>query len=82
MSASSFFESEVGESWNDVEFCSDTESISAIADLVEAQLPTEQLNRAIVSVFTPNDAKELASIVLDWTKHVDNKYVRCSGLRT
>ena len=24
----SFFESEVGESWNDVEFCSDTESVS------------------------------------------------------
>ena len=43
---------------------------------MEAQLLTEQLNRAIVSVFTSDDAKKLANIVLDWTKHVDNKYVR------
>ena len=43
---------------------------------MEAQLPTEQLNRAIVICLYPDDAKKLASIVLDWTKHVDNKYVR------
>jgi hypothetical protein len=36
----------------------------------------EQLKRAIESVFCPDDAKKLNSIVLDWTKHTDDQHVK------
>jgi hypothetical protein len=75
ISESSFFESEVGEWWNAAAL-PDVESVSDIVDLAEPELLTEQLSRAIKSVFCPDDAKKLTSIVLDWAKHVDNKHVR------
>jgi Ca-activated chloride channel family protein len=63
--------------WNAIQAaCSDIESVSDIVELTEPQLLTEQLNRAIVSAFSPNHAKKLTSIVLDWAKHFDNKHVR------
>jgi Ca-activated chloride channel family protein len=62
--------------WNAIQAaCFDIESVSDIVEPPEPQLLTEQLNRAIVSVFCPDDAKKLTSIVLDWAKHVDNKHV-------
>jgi len=36
----------------------------------------EQLNRAIESVFCPDDAKKLTNIVSDWAKHTDHKQVK------
>jgi Ca-activated chloride channel family protein len=73
----SFFKSKATESWNAIQAaCSDIESASNIVDLTEPQLLTEQLNRAIESVFCPDDAKKLTSIVLDWAKHIDKKHVR------
>ena len=36
----------------------------------------EQLNRAIESVFCPDDAKKLTGILLDWAKHTDHKQVK------
>jgi Ca-activated chloride channel family protein len=50
--------------WNAIQAaCSDIESVSDIVELPEPQLLTEQLNRAIVSVFCPDDAKKLTGIV-------------------
>jgi hypothetical protein len=80
ISASAFFEREVGESWNDVEFRSGIEPVSYLVDFVVHKRLTEQLNKVIESVFCPRDAKKLRSIVLDWAKHVDNKHV-CDTLR-
>ena len=63
--------------WNAIQAaCSDIESVSDIVELPEPQLLTEQLNRAIVSVFCPDDAKKLTSIVLEWAKHIDDKHVK------
>jgi Ca-activated chloride channel homolog len=45
-------------------------------DLEEPQRLTEQFNRAIESVFGPDDAKKLTSIVLDWAKHTDDQQVK------
>src|SRR5260221_5665035 len=67
ISASSLFESEVEEWWDGVP--------TALLDLEGPKRLTEQLNRAIVSVFCPDDAKTLTSIVSDWAKHIDNKHV-------
>jgi hypothetical protein len=62
--------------WNAIQAaCPDIESVSDIVELPEPQLLTEQLNRAIGSVFCPDDAKKLTSIVLDWAKHIDNQHV-------
>jgi hypothetical protein len=50
----------------------DEEPVSDIVDLEEPKRLTERLNRAIESVFCPDDAKKLTSIVLDWAKHIDD----------
>jgi hypothetical protein len=44
-------------------------------DVEEAKRLTALLNRAMKSVFCPDDAKKLTSIVLDWAKHIDDKPV-------
>jgi Ca-activated chloride channel family protein len=75
ISASGFFDREAGESWNDIEFRSDLELVSDLVDLVVHKRLREQLERAIDSVFCPDDAKKLTSIVLDWAKHVNDKQV-------
>jgi hypothetical protein len=63
-------------SWNSVlAACSDREPVSDIVDLEEPKRLTERLNRAIESVFCADGAKKLASIVLDWAKHIDNKQI-------
>jgi len=53
---------------------SDEEPVSDIVDQEESKPLTEQLNRVIESVFSPDDAKKLTSIVLDWAKHIDDKH--------
>jgi hypothetical protein len=77
ISPSAFFEREGEEWWNaDPAALLDVELANDMVYLEGAKGLTEQLNRAIVSVFCPDDAKKLTSIVLDWAKHVDSKLVR------
>jgi hypothetical protein len=65
----SHFKSKVTEWWNAIQGArSDVEE--------ESKRLTTQLNRAIESVFCPDDAKKLTSIVLDWAKHTDEKEVK------
>jgi Ca-activated chloride channel family protein len=73
ISAPAFLESEPKESWYDAGFCPDIESV---IDLLDPQRLTEQLNKVIESVYRPDDAKKLTSIVLDWAKHVGDKQVK------
>jgi hypothetical protein len=69
-----FFKGKVTEWWNAVlAGSSDEEAVRDIVDLEEPKRLTEQLNRVIESVFCPDDAKKLTSIVLDWAKHIDDK---------
>jgi Ca-activated chloride channel homolog len=73
----SFFKSKVTEWWNAIQAaCSDAEPVSDIVDPEEPERLTEQLNRAIESVFCPDDAKKLTSIVLDWAMHNDDQQVK------
>jgi hypothetical protein len=73
----SFFKSKVREWWDAILAApSDEESVSDIVDQQEFKRLTERLNRAIESVFCPDDAKKLTSIVLDWAKHTDHKQVK------
>jgi hypothetical protein len=77
ISASSFFESEAEEWWDGVPAALlDVELANDIVDLQGPKRLTVQLNRVIESVFNPDEAKKLTSIVLDWAKHIDNKHVR------
>jgi hypothetical protein len=55
---------------------SDEEPVNDIVDQEEPKRLTEQLNRVIESVFCPDNAKKLTSIVLDWAKHIDDKHVK------
>jgi Ca-activated chloride channel family protein len=50
-----------------------TEWWSAVLEGEGPEHLTEQLTRAIESVFSPNDAKKLTRIVLDWAKHMNDK---------
>ena len=73
----SLFKSKVREWWDAiVAGPSNVEPVSNIVDLEEAKRLTEQLNRAIESVFCTHDAKKLTSIVLDWAKQTDHKQVK------
>jgi hypothetical protein len=56
--------------------CFHEEPVSDRLDLEEPERLTEQLNKAIESVFFPDDAKKLTSIVLDWAKHNDDQRVK------
>jgi hypothetical protein len=55
---------------------SDEEPLSDIVDQEEPKPLTEQLNTVIESVFCPDDAKKLTSIVSDWAKHIDDKHAK------
>jgi hypothetical protein len=55
---------------------SDEEPVSGMVDQEEPKHLTEQLNRVIESVFCPDDAKKLTSIVLDWAKHIGDRHVK------
>jgi hypothetical protein len=73
----SSFKSKVGEWWDAILSApSDEEPVSDIVDHEEPKRLTEQLNRAIESVFCPDDAKKLTSIVSDWAKLTDHKQVK------
>ena len=73
----SFFKSKVREWWDAIlAVPSDEEPVNDIVDQEEPKRLTEQLNRVIESVFCPDDAKKLTSIVLDWAKHTDDKHVK------
>jgi hypothetical protein len=50
-----------------------TEWWSAVLDGEGPEHLTEQLTRAVESVFPPDDAKKLTSIVLGWAKHMSDK---------
>jgi hypothetical protein len=63
----SFSKNKLAEWWN--AFLAPSSDVEPVSDMVE------QLNRAIESVFCPDDAKKLTSIVLDWAKHIDGKQV-------
>jgi Ca-activated chloride channel family protein len=56
--------------------CSNEELVSDIFDLKETKSLTEQVNRAIESVFCPLNATKLADIVRDWSTNTDEKQVR------
>jgi len=64
----SFSKNKLAEWWN--AFLAPSSDVEPVSDMVE------QLNRAIESVFCPDDAKKLTSIVLDWAKHTDHKQVK------
>jgi Ca-activated chloride channel family protein len=66
ISASSFFEGEVGD-------LLDVKLANEIVDPESPKRLTEQLNRVIEAIFCPDDAKKLTSIVLDWAKHNGDK---------
>jgi hypothetical protein len=71
----SFFKSKMREWWDAIlAGPSDEEPVSDIVDQEQPKPLTEQLNRVIESVFCPDDAKKLTSIVLDWAKHIDDKH--------
>jgi hypothetical protein len=71
----SFSKSKMREWWDAIlTGPSDEEPVSDIVDQEESKPLTEQLNRVIESVFSPDDAKKLTSIVLDWAKHIDDKH--------
>jgi von Willebrand factor type A domain len=73
----SSFKSKVTEWCNAIRAaCSDVEPVGDIVDLEESKRLAEQLNRAIESVFCPDDAQKLTSIVLDWVKHTDDKHLK------
>jgi Ca-activated chloride channel family protein len=55
---------------------SDQEPVSDIVDQEEPKRLTEQLNRVIESVFCPDDAEKLTSVVVDWAKQIGNKHVK------
>jgi hypothetical protein len=66
---SSFFNSKLTQWWNAVLGApSDGEPVGDIVDLEEPKRLTERLNRVIESVFCPDDAEKLSSVVLDWAK--------------
>jgi hypothetical protein len=72
-----FFKSKARKWWDAlVAASSDEEPVSDIVDQEEPKRLTERLNRAIESVFCPDDAKKLTSIVLDWAKHKDLKQIK------
>ena len=73
----SFFKSKVREWWDSILAApADQEPVSDIADQEEPKRLTEQLNRVIESVFCPDDAKKLTSIVAEWAKHIGDKHVK------
>jgi hypothetical protein len=73
----SFFKSKVRECWDAIlAGPSDEEPVNDIVDQEEPKRLTERLNRAIESVFCPDEAKKLTRIVLDWAKHTDHKQVK------
>jgi hypothetical protein len=55
---------------------SDGEPVGDIVDQEEPKRLTERLNKAIESVFCPDDAKKLTSMMSDWAKHTDHKQVK------
>jgi hypothetical protein len=65
----SLFKRKMTEWWNSV--------LTGRSDTVldEPKRLTEQVNRAIESVFCADDAKNLTSIVLDWAKHIGDKQI-------
>jgi len=73
----SFFRSKTREWWDAIlAGPSDEEPACDIVDQEEPTRLTEQLNRIIESVFCPDDAWKLTSIVLEWAKHIDDKHVK------
>ena len=64
----SFPKNKLAEWWN--AFVAPSSDVEPVSDMVQ------QLNRAIESVFCPDDAKKLTSIVSDWAKHTDHKQVK------
>jgi hypothetical protein len=73
----SFFKSKARKWWDAVlGASSDGEPVADIVDLEEPKRLTERLNRVIESVFCPDDAKKLTSILSDWAKHIDDKHVK------
>jgi Ca-activated chloride channel homolog len=73
----SFSKSKMREWWDAIlAGPSDEEPVSDEVDQEEAKPLTDQLNRVIESVFSPDDAKKLTSIVLDWAKHIDDKHAK------
>ena len=59
MAASSFFERDGEESWNEVEFRSDVEPVSDLVELVDHKRLTEQLERAMESILCPDNVQRL-----------------------
>jgi Ca-activated chloride channel family protein len=73
----SSFKSKVREWWDAIlAGASNEEPVREKVDQAEAKRLTEQLKRVIESVFCPDDAKKLISIVLDWAKHGDHQQVK------
>jgi Ca-activated chloride channel family protein len=73
----SFFKSKVREWWDAILAApSDGEPVGDLVDLQEPKRLIEQLNRVIESVFCPDDAKKLTSVMLDWAKHSDDRHVK------
>jgi Ca-activated chloride channel homolog len=73
----SFFKRKMTEWWNAVlAGCFDIEPVSDRVDLEQLKRLTEQLNKAIESAFSPDDAKKLTSIVLDWEAHTDDQKIK------
>ena len=64
----SFSKNKLAEWWN--AFLAPSSDVEPVSDMVE------QLNRAIESVFCPDDAKKLTSIVAEWAKHIGDKHVK------
>jgi Ca-activated chloride channel homolog len=63
----SSFKNKLTEWWNTI--------LAAGSDVEPVSGMVERLNTAIESIFFPDDAKKLTSIVLDWAKHTDSKHI-------
>ncbi|MBV8226689.1 MAG: hypothetical protein JO232_16035, partial [Verrucomicrobia bacterium] len=73
----SSFNSKVREWWDAILAApSDQERVSDTVNQEEPKRFTEQLNSVIESVFCPDDAKKLTSIVAEWAEQIGDKRVK------